>query len=71
MKNIAEIFIAIACAWGVLLLIFRSIWLFFPSFLKGSRLYKLKDPAKGEILLYYLAAMLCMTYFIVKFVEKL
>ncbi len=71
MKTLLEILIAIGCALGIFRLILRIIWLYFPLFLKDSSLYKTKEPAKGEMLLYFLAAIICLSYYIVKTVEKL
>jgi hypothetical protein len=71
MKNIVEILVALACVYGVFVLIFRIIWLYFPYFLQGKRIYKLKEPVKIEMLFYFLAGMLCMCYVIVNTIEKL
>lgn len=71
MKNIFEILGALACIYGIFVIILRIIWLYFPSFLKANRIYKLKDPAKAEMLCYFLAALLCLSYFIVRTAEKI
>jgi len=71
MKNIVQILAALACVYGILVLLLRITWLYIPSFLKGNRIYKLKEPAKGEMLFYFLASILCMSYFIVRTIEKL
>ncbi len=70
MKNIFEILISVGCAVGILKTLLRIIWLYFSSFLKNSRLYKIKEPDKVEKLLYFLAPMLCMAYYIVQTIEK-
>ena len=70
MKNIFEILIAVGCAVGILKTLLRIIWLYFPSFLKNGRLYKIKEPDRVEKLLYFLESMLCMAYYIVQTIEK-
>lgn len=71
MKNLFEILIAIGCALAIFKLVLRIIWLYFPLFLKDRPLYKTKEPTKVEMLLYFLAAILCMSYYIVQTVEKI
>jgi hypothetical protein len=71
MKNIVELLIAIVCVFGILKQLFRIIWLYFPSFMKGSFLHKGKEPGKTEMLLYYLLAITAMAYYLVVTVERI
>jgi len=71
MKYIIEILVAVACVYGIFIQLLRILWLYFPSFLKKSFIFKSKEPAKSEMLLYFLAAITLMAYFIFVSLKKI
>ncbi len=71
MRISIEIVIGITCIYAILVQLLRIIWLYFPSFIRNSRLYKMKDPVKMEMLLYFLVAIAVMSYFIFITTEKM
>jgi hypothetical protein len=71
MKTIIELLVAGACAYGLFIQLLRIIWLQFPEFLKHTGLYNAKQPKKLEMFLYFLVAIIAMSYYIVVTIEKI
>ncbi|HAO46772.1 MAG TPA: hypothetical protein PLZ45_08645 [Ferruginibacter sp.] len=70
MKMVIEILIGITCIYAILVQLLRIIWLYFPSFIHRTRVYKVKEPVKMEMLLYFVLAIVVMSYFIFITVTK-
>lgn len=64
MKIIIEILLSITCVYAIFIQLLRIIWLYFPSFIRGRSMYKIKDPGRTEMLLYFILAIVAMAYFI-------
>ena len=64
MQTIIEILLSLACLYAIFMQLLRIIWLYFPSFMQHSSLYKIKVPGKTEMLLYFILAIVVMAYFI-------
>jgi len=64
MKMIIEILLVLACVYAIFMQLLRIVWLYFPSFMQRSSLYKIKVPGKTEMLLYFILAVVVMAYFI-------
>lgn len=64
MRTAIELLIGITCIYAIFVQLLRIIWLYFPSFIRNSRLYKMKEPIKTEMLLYFVLAVAVMSYFI-------
>lgn len=70
-KNAMQLLFCIACACEIFIQSFRIIWLYFPSFLKKTVVYKLKEPKKTEMLLYFALFIFAMGYYIVVTADKI
>jgi len=62
--DIVKLLLCIACTAEIFIQLFRIIWLYFPSFMQGSFLYKRKGLKKTELLIYYVLAIVAMVYYI-------
>ncbi len=69
--NIIRVLVSVACLYGIIIQLLRIIWLYYPSFLKNTRLYKSKQPSKVEMLLSFLALILCMAWYIFGTIERI
>lgn len=63
---ILDIIVSLICIFGIIKQLLRIIWLYFPSFMEGSFLHKRRQESKMEMLLYYLLAIVAMSYFIIR-----
>ena len=70
MKIVIELFVALVCAYAVVLQLLRIIWLQFPGLLKNTRLYRIKEPRKIEMLFYFLITITALLYNILLTAEK-
>lgn len=71
MKSFIEILLCISCIYAIFMQLLRIIWLYFPSFMQRSSLYKIKVPGKTEMLLYFILAIVTMAYFIFIKMQKI
>ena len=71
MRIVIEVLIGIACIYAILVQLLRIIWLYFPFFIRRTGLYKMKEPVKTEMLLYFILAIVAMTYFIFVTTERI
>lgn len=71
MRTILEILLCLICGFAIIGHLFRIIWLYYPSFLKGTFLHRKKQETKTEMLLYYLLAIIAMAYYITRTLEKI
>ncbi|MFN8308165.1 MAG: hypothetical protein U0T79_15445 [Ferruginibacter sp.] len=71
MRTLIEILIGITCLYAIFIQLLRIIWLYFPTFIRGTYLYKVKEPIKTEMLLYFVLAIMAMSYFIFITVDKM
>lgn len=71
MRILVEVLIGITCVYAIFIQLLRIIWLYFPFFIKGTGLYKMKEPVKTEMLLYFVLAIVAMTYFIFVTTERM
>jgi hypothetical protein len=71
MKTIIEILLSLACVYAIFMQLLRIIWLYFPSFMHRSSLYRIKAPGKTEMLLYFILAIVVMAYFIFIKMQKI
>jgi hypothetical protein len=69
--DIIKLMLCIACAAEIFVQLFRIIWLYFPSFMQRSFLYKRKGLKKTEMLIYYVLAIVAMAYYIFITTEKI
>ncbi len=69
--SIIRLLVCVACAYAIFIQLLRIIWLYFPSFLKETLIYKVKEPAKTQMLFYYIMASLIMAYTIFVSLEKI
>lgn len=68
--DIINLLLCIGCGCEVIIQLLRITWLYFPSFMQGSFLYKRKGLKKTEMLIYYSLAIAAMVYFIFVTIEK-
>lgn len=68
--NIIRLIICIACASEILVQLLRIIWLYFPSFMQHSFIYKRKNPKKPEMVLYCISLIVAMAYYITMTLTK-
>ena len=71
MRTLIGTLIGITCLYAIFIQLLRIIWLYFPAFIRGTYLYKLREPIKTEMLLYFVLAIVAMSYFIFVTVEKM
>ncbi len=69
MENIIELLVASACAYAIFIQLLRIIWLYFPTFIKNTIIYRARQPRKLEMLLYFLLAITALVYNIVITIE--
>jgi len=68
---IMSILIIIGCFYALAIQVFRIIWLYRPEFIKGSFMYKHKEPSKYDQILYFIVMLICLTYTIYSIALKL
>jgi hypothetical protein len=71
MKNAIELFSVIGCTLVLLVQLLRIVWLYFPSFMQKTKIYKVKIPKKPEMLIYFIAAIIILLYHIVVTAKKI
>jgi hypothetical protein len=68
---IFRILIIIACFYAVTIQVMRIIWLYRPEFIKGSSLYKHKEPSKYDQTLYFIGMLVILAYTIYSMAIKM
>jgi hypothetical protein len=68
--GLLKISLCIACVCEIIIQLLRITWLYFPSFMQGTFLYKWKGLKKTEMLIYYCLAIAAMAYYVFITVKK-
>ena len=62
--NLIRILVALLCCFGIFKTLLNIIWLFYAEILTFGLLKKLKYSSKFEKVTFYLAGIVCMSYYI-------
>lgn len=68
--NIIRLLICLSCLYAIFIQVLRIIWLYFPSFIRRTSLYKMRESRKTEMLLYYILAIVAMLYYTIVTAEE-
>ncbi len=66
-----NILIMIGCFYALAIQVMRIIWLYKPEFIKGSFMYKHKEPSKYDLILYFIGMLVILTYTIYSLAIKM
>lgn len=68
---IMNVLIIIGCFYALTIQVMRIIWLYRPEFIKGSFMYKHKEPSKYDQILYFIGMLVILTYTIYSLAIKI
>ncbi len=68
---IIRILITIGCFYALIIQVMRLIWLYYPDFIKGSSIYKHKEPSRFDLIIYFIAMLIILGYTIYLTVIKI
>ena len=63
--------IIIGCFYAFAIQVMRIIWLYRPEFIKGSFMYKHKEPSKYDQILYFIAMLVILAFTIYSLAIKI
>ena len=66
-----RILIIVGCFYALAIQVMRIIWLYRPEFIKGSFMYKHKEPSKYDQVLYCLGMLVILAYTMYSLVVKI